>query len=221
MSLDPSRRISSHPFAIITMEIPYANPHRSIATSAFIVNLRVGKQGLRSHRFTSAIKYKVLFQQIPLQIFCALPADLFNPGYCDLLLFRRRKTFWGDRITVDVISAPVVTEDRSRLRDRIVKLFGDGGRLLSMIALSWIETRLAWSYAIAFRKFVFNYWHLPPGHLEAINNLMTESYSESETFRRLPLGPCAGGCPISVLCAMTMSSFGRTVMYCPPAPIPV
>jgi len=112
-----------------------------------------------------------------------------NPGYCDLLLFRRRKTYWGDRITVDVISAPVVTEDRSRLRDRIVKLFGDGGSLLSMIALSWIETRLAWSYAIAFRKFVFNYWHLSPGHLAAINILMTESYSVSETILRRPLGP--------------------------------
>src|SRR6266508_2184542 len=66
-----------------------------------------------------------------------------------------------------------------------------------------------------------NHWHLPPGHLAAINILITESYSASETFLRRSFEPCDGGCPMSVLCAMTISSFGKTVMYCPPAPIPV
>src|SRR5262245_60556087 len=65
------------------------------------------------------------------------------------------------------------------------------------------------------------YWHLAPGHLAATKILSTESYSASETFLRRSFGPCDGGCPISVLCAITMSSLGSMVMYCPPAPIPV
>src|SRR5262245_32809375 len=65
------------------------------------------------------------------------------------------------------------------------------------------------------------HWHLPPGHLAAINILSAESYSASETFLRRSVEPCDGGCPMSVLCAMTMSSLGNTVMYWPPAPMPV
>src|SRR5262249_41925212 len=58
-----------------------------------------------------------------------------------------------------------------------------------------------------------------PAHFAAINIRSIASYSCTETARWRLLFD-APGCrkPVSVLCAMTISSFGTAVMNCPPTP---